>query len=80
MFENWILADVDSLKAKGYVRLDSAQREYDGTHGAKELGRLMDRRYKKTTDGPRFFKCTNLATAAQNSPSFHRFMQSGQFE
>lgn len=73
MFENWIIADVQSIKSTGLVITDFKQQKYDGEHGAKILNQNMVCKYKKTIHGPKLFKAIDFKMASQNSNSFNLF-------
>ena len=75
--ENWLLADVESLKQKSYIRRDVSQRDFEGQGGKRELQKMMQegRRYHETVEGVELFKCIRPQIAAQNSASFRRLVE-----
>lgn len=75
MFENWILADIIEVKSKNrcFIEKNIMQENYDGIHGTGKLESLMTKPYKKTIDGPIFFKQIRFEIAKHNSESFNNF-------
>ena len=78
MIENWYLADIEYLCAcKRYLRRKLKQRNYEGTHGKRELKRCFVKGidYCETKHGPELFLLVRTAVARDNSDSFRRFLQ-----
>lgn len=74
MFENWIIADVEGIKAfNDIVKNDAEQQDYDGTSGVRKLQMMLNVKYKKTLHAPKLFKKIIFTRARSNSPSFSAF-------
>lgn len=75
MVENWMLADINTIKQKKYINSRAKQRNYDGTHGVNELKRLFPKQvsYSKTKHGVELLGIVKEDSASVNSPSFARF-------
>lgn len=78
MIENWMLADIESIKNKKYIRASAKQRRYDGYHGVKEIKKIFVKgvTYDKITHGVEMLSLINEKVAKTNSPSFARFVNS----
>lgn len=78
MIENWYLADVAYLSAKKkYLKKKLKQKNYEGTHGKKELRKCFVKGidYCETKHGPELFSLIRIPIACTNSASFRRFVQ-----
>lgn len=69
MFENWILADWDSLRSMAPNLPAAAPAATDGLNGKAELKRLFGN-YSKTVDGPRLLRSARATFIRLNSASF----------
>ncbi|MBP5366614.1 MAG: hypothetical protein J6Y82_11980 [Bacteroidales bacterium] len=76
MFENWILSDVEGIKASKLINDDAEQDYYDGRNGASLLNDMMvDKSYKKTRDAQNLFKYVDSEIGKGFSRSFNEFMR-----
>ncbi len=78
MFENWIIADFDSLKRNHSTLIQQTASSNSGNEGKNGCGILKkywrsDSSYKKTVHGPILFKSTDKKTATKHSVSFQKF-------
>lgn len=72
MFENWIVSDVEGIKASELIKKEATQDYYDGRNGASLLDDMLidGLSYKKTRDAQNLFKYVNPQTGINYSPSF----------
>jgi hypothetical protein len=78
MFENWILADIESVSGKHSDRLKktSNSMDFEGCHGKSELkNKLKDGHRYKTEDAEPFFKAVKADVAVMNSASYKKWME-----
>lgn len=75
MFENWIVADVEGIKASKLLKEDAEQDYYDGQNGASILDDMMVEKYKKTVDAQNLFKYVDSERGKVFSASFNEFMR-----
>lgn len=75
MFENWIVADVEGIKASKLLKEDAEQDYYDGQNGASILDDMMVEKYKKTVDAQNLFKYVDSERGKKFSASFNEFMR-----
>lgn len=87
-FEAWLLAGWPSLHARGVLKSRpkwtcfEGELGAEGKKGAVELGRLLDRPYGKTSDGPRLLENLDISAARRHGPglpgskSFDKFLRS----
>lgn len=75
MFENWIVSDVEGIKASKLIKDDAEQDYFDGQNGASVLNGIMVEKYKKTVDAQNLFKYVNSEKGKVFSPSFNEFMK-----
>jgi hypothetical protein len=76
MIENWYLADIEELsRVKAYIRDGITQKNFEGSHGKKDLSTLFVRgiSYNEVKHGPDMFVTIRMPTANQNSPSLRHF-------
>lgn len=74
MFENWILADVEGIKAcDSLVKAAAVQKNYDGTHGTNELQLILRTKYNKTIHAQKMFSFVSFQRGKTNSVSFNTF-------
>lgn len=74
MFENWILADIESLKKNRKISASKLKATYENTNGKAQLKKLLET-YHETTDGVELFLSSNPKTIKKNSESFNRFVE-----
>lgn len=78
MFENWMLADIESVKV--HYKLDSKvnQENYESLNGKSKIRSIIgsNLKYSETQDGPDIFLLCRKKIMAQNSLSFKCFLES----
>ena len=78
MFENWLVADIESIKAKypHLIKDNVTNSNRDGKHGEGIIQKSWkgDGKFRKTIHGPKFFKAIRIEEASNNSPSFNYFI------
>ena len=76
MVENWILADVESIKTKKYIRSQAKQRNYEGKDGVREIKKLFVKgvSYDKVSHGVEMLGIINPEVARIHSGSFDKFI------
>lgn len=77
MLENWVLADLDSIQKKNYIRKNRRIKGVEGCNGKKILKTLFKKgtSYKETKHLPELFGIISDDIGSQNSPSFAHFIQ-----
>ncbi|PRY10121.1 hypothetical protein CLV24_11538 [Pontibacter ummariensis] len=75
MFENWIVCDIEGIRASKFINDDAIQDYYDGKNGASILDKLMNTQYKKTVHGPLLFKSIREEVGIAYSNSFNDFIE-----
>lgn len=78
MFENWLVADLEGLKAKhqDLFKESAINGNYEGRHGASILKRHWKSQssFSKNSYGAKFFKSIRLDIAKSNSGSLNYFL------
>lgn len=76
MFENWLLADVASIKSKLYVKNTAKQKNFEGKNGVDELKKIFEKKYSynKTTHGVELYNLLDSRVASGNSSSYTKFL------
>lgn len=76
MMENWIVADIEGIKAKDeLIKRDAKQEKFDGKSGVNILKSIMKSKYDKIQHAPVLLKATSIERAAENSPSFKHLLE-----
>jgi hypothetical protein len=73
MIENWMLADVESWAKSKFVKPSISQRNWEGTHGKKEIGKLLQVDYNRPL-GTKILNCIRDIEAQKHSRSFKNFL------
>lgn len=77
MIENWCLADIEACsRSKTFIKNKLKQKKYEGSHGKKEIKKLMEAKYSysETKHGPQLFSIIRDSVAIKNSNSYKIFL------
>lgn len=79
MIENWFLSDIVELSAKKkYIRNGLSQKIFEGSHGKKEIKKLLIKKHKynEIKNGAELFPLVRQSVGIKNSPSLNDFFNS----